>query len=285
MPSPLAVRCHVGDPPAPFDVPAAPPAAAAAWSSSWNVPARRRSAEPRSERALRRIVAASAARAVRRDRAHLPRLTGYDRVMVYRFDEEGHGEVFSEERGRTLEAFLGNRYPGLRHPADRPAALRAQPRARAGRHRLHAGAAGAAAVAAHRRRPRHVAVLPAQHLADPRAISEEHGRRRDAGRVADGRRAAVGPGLLPPLRAALRASSRCGPCASCWPRRSARGSRRWRASREAQAELAVRRLEQRHDRGDLARRRLAQGAVRRRAVAAAAAARRPAPRCCSRTRS
>lgn len=38
-------------------------------------------------------------------------LTGYDRVMIYRFDEEGHGEVFSEQRNPGLEAFLGNRYP------------------------------------------------------------------------------------------------------------------------------------------------------------------------------
>ena len=38
-------------------------------------------------------------------------ICGYDRVMVYRFDEDGHGEVFSEEREPELEAFLGNRYP------------------------------------------------------------------------------------------------------------------------------------------------------------------------------
>jgi PAS domain-containing protein len=38
-------------------------------------------------------------------------LTGYDRVMVYRFDEDGHGEVFSEEREGALEPFLRNRYP------------------------------------------------------------------------------------------------------------------------------------------------------------------------------
>ena len=31
--------------------------------------------------------------------------------MVYRFDEEGHGEVFSERRRPELEAYLGNRYP------------------------------------------------------------------------------------------------------------------------------------------------------------------------------
>ena len=38
-------------------------------------------------------------------------LTGYDRVMVYRFDEFGHGEVYSERREAHLEAFLANRYP------------------------------------------------------------------------------------------------------------------------------------------------------------------------------
>ena len=38
-------------------------------------------------------------------------LTGYDRVMVYRFDEEGHGQVFSESKRPHLEPFLNNWYP------------------------------------------------------------------------------------------------------------------------------------------------------------------------------
>ena len=38
-------------------------------------------------------------------------MTGYDRVMVYRFDELGHGEVYSERREADIEPFLGNRYP------------------------------------------------------------------------------------------------------------------------------------------------------------------------------
>jgi light-regulated signal transduction histidine kinase (bacteriophytochrome) len=38
-------------------------------------------------------------------------LAGYDRVMVYRFDEDGHGEVLAERREDHLEAYLGNRYP------------------------------------------------------------------------------------------------------------------------------------------------------------------------------
>ena len=38
-------------------------------------------------------------------------LTGYDRVMIYRFDEEGHGQIFSECKADALEPFLGMRYP------------------------------------------------------------------------------------------------------------------------------------------------------------------------------
>lgn len=38
-------------------------------------------------------------------------ITGHDRVMVYRFGEEGHGEVFAEQRRADLEPYLGNRYP------------------------------------------------------------------------------------------------------------------------------------------------------------------------------
>jgi chemotaxis family two-component system sensor kinase Cph1 len=38
-------------------------------------------------------------------------VTGHDRIMVYRFAEEGHGEVFAELRRHDLEPYLGNRYP------------------------------------------------------------------------------------------------------------------------------------------------------------------------------
>jgi len=38
-------------------------------------------------------------------------LTKYDRVMVYQFDGEGHGEVIAEAREETLEPFLGQHYP------------------------------------------------------------------------------------------------------------------------------------------------------------------------------
>jgi light-regulated signal transduction histidine kinase (bacteriophytochrome)/CheY-like chemotaxis protein len=44
-------------------------------------------------------------------------LTGYDRVMVYRFDEDGAGEVVAESAGGELSSFLGLRYPASDIPA------------------------------------------------------------------------------------------------------------------------------------------------------------------------
>jgi len=38
-------------------------------------------------------------------------VAGYDRAMVYRFDDDGHGEVFAERRNPELESYLGQRYP------------------------------------------------------------------------------------------------------------------------------------------------------------------------------
>jgi chemotaxis family two-component system sensor kinase Cph1 len=38
-------------------------------------------------------------------------LTGYDRVMVYRFDADGHGKIVSEARDPRLESLLGHHYP------------------------------------------------------------------------------------------------------------------------------------------------------------------------------
>jgi two-component system, chemotaxis family, sensor kinase Cph1 len=39
------------------------------------------------------------------------RLTGFDRVMLYRFDEDGHGSVDAEDRDATLDPYLGLHYP------------------------------------------------------------------------------------------------------------------------------------------------------------------------------
>ncbi|SNX71557.1 diguanylate cyclase (GGDEF)-like protein [Cereibacter ovatus] len=41
----------------------------------------------------------------------LRKVTGYDRVMAYRFGQDGHGEVIAEQRRQDLEPYLGLRYP------------------------------------------------------------------------------------------------------------------------------------------------------------------------------
>jgi light-regulated signal transduction histidine kinase (bacteriophytochrome) len=38
-------------------------------------------------------------------------LTGYDRVMVYRFDPDGHGSVIAESRTASTDSYLGQHYP------------------------------------------------------------------------------------------------------------------------------------------------------------------------------
>jgi chemotaxis family two-component system sensor kinase Cph1 len=69
------------------------------------------------EHALQAIMAATTSRALCDETARIFKaLTGYDRVMVYRFDDEGHGEVLSEAKEPTLEPFLGNRYPATDIP-------------------------------------------------------------------------------------------------------------------------------------------------------------------------
>ncbi|KPF49627.1 hypothetical protein IP87_15440 [beta proteobacterium AAP121] len=46
----------------------------------------------------------------------LRELTGYDRVMVYRFDPDGHGEIFAEAKAPALEPLLGHHYPATDIP-------------------------------------------------------------------------------------------------------------------------------------------------------------------------
>lgn len=44
-------------------------------------------------------------------------MIGFDRVMVYRFDEEWNGDVIAEARQPELEAYLGLHYPASDIPA------------------------------------------------------------------------------------------------------------------------------------------------------------------------
>lgn len=54
-----------------------------------------------------------ASRVVRR----LRQLTGYERTMMYRFDDEGHGEVIAEDVAPNHERFLGLHYPATDIPS------------------------------------------------------------------------------------------------------------------------------------------------------------------------
>ncbi|MBD0270274.1 MAG: GAF domain-containing protein, partial [Cyanobacteria bacterium Co-bin8] len=38
-------------------------------------------------------------------------VTGFDRVMLYKFDDDGHGEVLAEERLDDMESYLGLHFP------------------------------------------------------------------------------------------------------------------------------------------------------------------------------
>lgn len=62
--------------------------------------------------ALSRIGSAPAVESLADDVVKTVRsLTGYDRVMVYSFDRDGHGEVKAEAREQGLESYLGLHYP------------------------------------------------------------------------------------------------------------------------------------------------------------------------------
>ncbi len=64
------------------------------------------------EAGLRSIVASATLQGLCDEAAWVFReLTGYDRVMVYRFDGDGNGEVVAEQRRPDLESLLGNHYP------------------------------------------------------------------------------------------------------------------------------------------------------------------------------
>jgi chemotaxis family two-component system sensor kinase Cph1 len=74
----------------------------------WLDDALQRFAEVRAEPELEAKLAASAT--LFRD------LTGYDRVMIYRFDAEWHGEVVAEARRADMEPYLGLHYPATDIP-------------------------------------------------------------------------------------------------------------------------------------------------------------------------
>jgi chemotaxis family two-component system sensor kinase Cph1 len=113
---PIAVRCRIGSPGADYDgLLHRPPEGGLVIELERAGPSVDLSRQIAS--ALEKIRTASSLRGLCDETATLLQArTGYDRVMVYRFDDEGHGEVFSERRNPELEAFLGNRYPATDIP-------------------------------------------------------------------------------------------------------------------------------------------------------------------------
>jgi light-regulated signal transduction histidine kinase (bacteriophytochrome) len=113
---PIAVRCRIGSPSAEFDgLLHRPPAGGLVIELERAGPSVDLSRHIAN--ALEKIRTASSLRALCEEAATLFQdRTSYDRVMIYRFDDEGHGEVFSERRKPELEAYLGNRYPATDIP-------------------------------------------------------------------------------------------------------------------------------------------------------------------------
>jgi hypothetical protein len=126
--------------------------------------------------------------AVRQVRA----ITGFDRAMIYRFHDDGVGEVIAEAARSPADPLLGLHYPA----SDIPGAVSAQPvphhRRRAGDDRRDPAAVAVGAAA------RPVARDHAGGVADAHRISAQHGRRCLAVDLDHRRGAAVGADRLPP---------------------------------------------------------------------------------------
>lgn len=106
------VRCGIGAPAEPHDALVHRPACGAGLVVELERAGPTLDLSRHVERALQAILAAWTMRGLCEEAARIFRdLTGYDRVMVYRFDDDGHGEVVAEERVAHLEPYLGNRYP------------------------------------------------------------------------------------------------------------------------------------------------------------------------------
>jgi PAS domain S-box-containing protein len=108
---PLAVRCRIGDRPDEFDALLhRPPEGGLVIELERSGPSVDFSNHV--EKAIQTVVGAASLRELCDESVRIVQsLTGYDRVMLYRFDEDGHGQVYSEQRKPALEPYLGNWYP------------------------------------------------------------------------------------------------------------------------------------------------------------------------------
>jgi len=108
---PRGVRCHIGQPPVAFDGLLHRPEGGGLVLELERAGPSLGLSRPL-EGSLQTIIGAGTLRGLCEETARIfKELTGYDRVMIYRFDDAGHGEVFAEQAEPELESFLGNRYP------------------------------------------------------------------------------------------------------------------------------------------------------------------------------
>ena len=127
------------------------------------------------------------------------RLTGYDRVMLYRFDDEWNGEVVAERRADRDLTLPRAALPGLGHPGPGPEALPQQLAPADRRRGLRPGPAGARDQPADRASSRSQPRRAPERLPGAPGVPAQHGGDRVDVGLAHRRRRAVGPDRLPPL--------------------------------------------------------------------------------------
>ncbi|ESQ09427.1 MAG: hypothetical protein N838_20265 [Thiohalocapsa sp. PB-PSB1] len=109
---PVAFRCTLGAPEQAFDGLLHRPSCAAGLVIELEQAQPHRALVQGIDTSLRQLMDASSLRQLCDETARVfKEISGYDRVMVYRFDEDGHGQVLAEQREAHLEPFLGIRYP------------------------------------------------------------------------------------------------------------------------------------------------------------------------------
>jgi light-regulated signal transduction histidine kinase (bacteriophytochrome) len=207
-------------------------------------------------------------------------LVGYDRVMVYKFDPDGHGKIIAEARDPRLESLLGHHYPATDIPQ------RARELYLRNRLRVLVDVDYEAAALVPRQLPGPAMGELDMSMCHLRSMSPLHLQYlRNMGVTATLVVSLVREGKLWGLMACHHYSPRnlrcrCAPPATCWPR-SFHTHRRDRELRPCPGRDPGAPARAAPDRGHLHRRRLAPGPVPQPAHAAATAG-APRVRHCSR---
>ena len=133
------------------------------------------------------------------------RTTGFERVMFYRFHEDGSGSVDAEARDAAHEPYLGLHYPASDIPAQARSAVSQELVASHLRRRPEASADRSGPATRHRSATRPQLLGASKRLAHSHRVHEEHGRSRVDEHLAHRAESAVGAHqLFEPHRSAAR---------------------------------------------------------------------------------